>query len=165
MDIPDRLAPTVNDAAVSGRAASAARRDRRMQPTFMVVEPEVNGMLESHAGLQHDVPLLFVSLPAEGRLATASGPLPRGRITAAEESAAGIAGRLGYDFVLESEIRVAAPQCLVRIAIIDTTLRRPAAEFTTGFDPRGTPSLVDAIAGWMHGRIEAAFAGPRRRPV
>jgi len=138
-----------------------------MRPSLMVVEPAVNGVLEGHAGLHHDAALLLVSLLAEGRLVTASGPLPSCRITAAEESAAGIAGRLGYDFVVESEIRAAAPQCLVRMAITATKPRRPVADFATSyaFEPWATASLAEAIAGWMHGHIEAAFAGPAQRAL
>lgn len=167
MNDSDRLATTVNDASASGRAASTARRSRRMWPTLMVVEPEVNGVVEGHADLQHDVALLLVSLLAEGRLVTASGPLPRGRITASAESAAGIADRLGYDFVLESEIRAVGPQCLVRMAITATWPRRPVADFAASFEfePLAAAALADAIADWMHGHIEAVFAGPAQRAV
>ena len=137
-----------------------AREARRTRPMLVVVEPEVDGGPDGHEGLAWGVSLRLVSLLVESSLVIVSGPLLRKRVDETSvESAAKLAGALGYDFVAESEIRAAESPWRVRLTVTDTNLGELSADFHSRFDPLADGPPAEAIATWIYHRIGEVFTG------
>jgi TolB-like protein len=158
---PYRLVTTSNGVAHAKPAENDARHARRARPTLLVVEPEVSGKA-GHDGLGSGVSLRIVSLLVEDSLVTVSGPLRHDRIAAnGAESAATLADQLGFDYVVETQIRTEGSPWRIRLAIIDTRSSDLAVDARHAFDPRGHAAPADGIAAWICHRIGVTFATPR----
>ena len=154
---PYRLVATSNGVAHAKQVRNDARLARRARPTLLVVEPEVRGQ-PGDDGLGLGVGLRIVSLLVEDLLVTASGPLRRDRIVAtAAESTVCLADQLGYDFVVETEIRIEDVRWRVRAIITDTKSSEPAADVTHAFEPQANGAPADDVATWIYHRIGATF--------
>lgn len=158
---PYRLVVTSTGAAHHDPTEGDARQARRARPTLLVVEPRVSGKAE-HDGLGSDVGLRLVTLLVEESLVTVSGPLPHERIAAnGAASAAALADRLGFDYVVETEIHTEDEPWRVRLAITDTRSLELAADLRHAFDPLDHHAPADGITDWICHRIGATFATPR----
>ena len=129
---------------------------------LVVVEPEVNGMRQGRDSLAGGVGLRLVSILVESPFVTVSGPLSRVRLSAAAESGARLAGRLGYDYAAQPEIHIADPKWRVRMTVTDTQLGKPTAKFEQAFVPPDPPAIIpaaEAIASLLFHRIGEVFSG------
>jgi hypothetical protein len=139
-------------------AAEAARRLRHTLPLVVIVEPRVSGMREEPAAFSRDVSLLLISMLVRSSRVTVGGLLVLERIDAAGESATSMAGRLGYEYAVESEIRIEGRRYEVRMVISGMNPAVRVLEATTAVDPWDPDSLADDVAAWMSQRIDAVFA-------
>lgn len=158
---PYRLVVTSNGAAHHDQTEGDARQARRARPTLLVVEPQVSGTA-AHDGLGSDVGLRLVSLLVEESIVTVSGPLLQDRIAAnGMASAVALADRLGFDYVVDTEIRTEDEPWRIRLAITDTNSMELVANLRYAFHPLGHDAPADGIADWICHRIGATFATPR----
>lgn len=153
---PYRLVATTNGSPDLGKAATDACPPRRERPTLLVVEPEISGPPE-HDGLGLRVSLQVLTLLVEDSFLTVSGPLRRDRIAALAESPVRITAQLGYDYAVETAIRIEETRWRVRATITDTKRGEPVADVTRDFDPQPHFSPADEIGGWICHRIGTAF--------
>jgi hypothetical protein len=144
-----------------GMAAEAARRLRCTLPLVVIVEPSVSGMREEPEGFSRDVSMLLISMLVRSSRVTVGGLLVRERIAAAGESATSFAGRIGYEYAVESEIRIAGRRYEVRMVISGLSPVARFMEATTAVDLWDPDSLADDVAAWMSQRIDAVFAAER----
>ena len=157
---PYRLIATEN--GLANDSWEGAVEARRRRPMLVLVEPEVNGMRQGHDSLAGGVGLRLVSLLVDSPFVTVSGPLSRDRLSAAAESAASLAGRLGYDYAAQPEIHIADPKWRVRMTVTDTQLGKLAAKFEQAFVPPDPPAIIpaaEAIASLLFHRIGEVFSG------
>jgi hypothetical protein len=153
-----RLDTTSNGTEPHGTAAEAARRLRLTLPLVVIVEPTVSGIRQEPEVFSRDVSLLLISMLVRSSRVTVGGLLVRERIAAAGQSATSMAGRLGYEYAVESEIRIEGRRYDVRMVISGMNPAARVLEATTTVDPWDPDSLADDVAAWMSQRIDAMFA-------
>jgi len=153
-----RLVTKTDDAEPHRTAAEAARRLRHTLPLVVIVEPRVSGIREEPEAFSRDVSLLLISMLVRSSRVTVGGLLVLERIAAAGESATSMAGRLGYEYAVESEIRIEGRRYEVRMVISGMNPAVRVLEATTAVDPWDPDSLADDVAAWMSQRIDAVFA-------
>ena len=154
-----RLVTKTDGAEPHRTAAEAARRLRHNLPLVVIVEPRVSsGIREEPEGFSRDVSLLLLCMLVRSSRVTVGGLLVLERIAAAGESATSMAGRLGYEYAVESEIRIEGRRYEVRMVISGMNPAARVLEATTAVDPCDPDSLADDVAAWISQRIDAVFA-------
>lgn len=154
---PYRLVATTNDQALDRHAHDDVRQVRSTRPTLLVVEPDVNEP-PGHDGLGREVALYLLGLIAEDTRVNASGPLALDRCRdSAPDSARQRAFDLGYDYVMNTEIRLDDGHWHVRVTIADTANGDVAADVRRGFTPAAAGTGVEEIATWIHHRVGSTF--------
>lgn len=158
---PYRLLATRNGAVAERQAGSQARHSRHRSPTLLVVESQVSGG-PGHDGLGLDASARICSLLVENVLVTVSGPLRRASIDAnGADTAVSLAEKLGYDFVLDSEIDIQESRWRARATITDTRNSELVADVRHAFDPQATAVPVEEFATWVYHRTTATFTARR----